>query len=100
VDMPDELDLHIEKLSPNAATLASEEILQVQLRAFEAAFELALTLGKQSLTLIHGTSNSALRTALHRRLSGASQNGLIAHFEDYQKDKFGYHATRITFSKD
>jgi hypothetical protein len=97
--LPDEIDLHIEHLSNKAAQLSSDEILQTQLRAFEAAFDQAMSMGKATLTFIHGTSNAPLRTALHRRLSAAAQNGLIATFEDYQKDRFGYNATRIAFNK-
>ena len=93
----DELDLSIGNLSPKAAQLSPEEMLQTQLRAFEEAFEQALGTGAQYLTLMHGTGSPALRNAIHRRLSAAAQNGLIGHFEDTQKDRFGYAATRVKF---
>lgn len=93
----DTLDLHIEQLTSRAAQLSSDEILQTQLRAFEQAFEQALSVGQPTLTLVHGVSSPALRLAIHRRLSAAAQNGLIAHFEDVQKERLGYGATRVTF---
>ncbi len=91
----DEVDLHIEQLSPRAAQLSSDEILQTQLRAFEQAFEQAQASGQTYLVLVHGVTNTALRQAIHRRLSAAAQNGLIAHFEDFQKERLGYGATRV-----
>lgn len=93
----DTLDLHIEQLSSRAAQLSSDEILQTQLRAFEQAFDQALAVGQPVLTLVHGVSNPTLRLAIHRRLSAAAQNGLIAHFEDVQKERLGYGATKVTF---
>jgi hypothetical protein len=89
-----EIDLHIEKLVENSGDLAAAEILTIQIRQFEKAFDKAILDGVEKLIVIHGTGNGILRTEVQKRLSG---NSLIKHFKDAQKERFGYGATEIQF---
>ena len=89
-----EIDLHIEKLVENSGDLPAAEILTIQIRQFEKAFDKAILDGVEKLIVIHGTGNGILRTEVQKRLSG---NSLIKHFKDAQKERFGYGATEIQF---
>jgi dsDNA-specific endonuclease/ATPase MutS2 len=44
------------------------------------------------IIFIHGVGNGVLRNAIHKRLSG---NKNVQYFEDAQKEKFGYGATKV-----
>ncbi len=89
-----EVDLHIEEITKDYATLNSGEILEIQLKTFEQNLESAIVGGLREMTFIHGVGNGKLRTEIHRRLSGHQD---IAFFKDAQKEKFGYGATIVRF---
>ena len=89
-----EIDIHIEKLLPDFSHLNTAEILNVQIAAFEKAFDRALAEGIEKLIIIHGTGNGVLRGEVHKRLSGSR---FIRHFKDARKERFGYGATEIEF---
>ncbi|GAB3920823.1 Smr/MutS family protein [Larkinella terrae] len=87
------IDLHIGKLLPNGfGSRTNVELLEVQLQAFEKNLENAIASGMDHITFIHGVGNGVLRNELHRRLG--SYPG-VAYFEDAQKEKFGYGATKV-----
>lgn len=86
------VDLHFEKLGADAGNLNPAQVLEVQLRAFEQHFETAIAQGLDAVTFIHGVGNGTLRQELHRRLS---KHPNVQFFEDAQKEKFGYGATRV-----
>ncbi|MFC5408720.1 Smr/MutS family protein [Larkinella bovis] len=94
VERPSSLiDLHIEKLLPGGfGARTNAELLQVQLKEFEKKLENAIASGMDDITFIHGVGNGVLRDELHRRLG---KNPAVAYFEDAQKEKFGYGATRV-----
>ncbi len=88
-----EVDLHIEKLLPTGfGGRTSADLLQIQLQAFEKNLENAIASGMDDITFIHGVGNGVLRNELHRRLG---KNPNVAYFEDAQKEKFGYGATKV-----
>ncbi len=89
-----EVDLHIEEITKDYATLNSGEILEIQLRTFEQSLESAIVGGLREMIFIHGVGNGKLRTEIHRRLSGHQD---IAFFKDAQKERFGYGATLVRF---
>lgn len=89
-----EVDIHIEKLLTDFSQLSTAEILEVQIAAFEKAFDRALAEGLEKLIVIHGTGNGILRGEVHKRLSGSR---FIRHFKDARKERFGYGATEIEF---
>lgn len=94
VERPSALvDLHIEKLLPTGfGSRSSADLLQVQLQEFEKNLENAIASGMDDITFIHGVGNGVLRNELHRRLG---KNPGVAYFEDAQKEKFGYGATKV-----
>jgi hypothetical protein len=86
------IDLHIEKLTDAGSSFSKDQILKIQLDAFEKGLELALAGGMDEITFIHGVGNGFLRDELHRRLS---KNQHVLYFKDAQKEKFGYGATLV-----
>ncbi|MFC2123866.1 Smr/MutS family protein [Bacteroidota bacterium] len=88
------VDLHIESLIDNYESLNSGEILEIQLTKFEKALDEGLKNGQDSMIFIHGVGNGTLRNKIHKRLSNLSE---ISYYEDAQKDKFGFGATKVTF---
>ncbi len=88
------VDLHIEKLVAGTLPASSGDMVTVQLLAFEKNLENALATGMPHITFIHGVGSGKLRQELHRQLSRHPQ---VRFFEDAQKDKFGYGATKVTF---
>ena len=86
------VDLHIETLTPDAWAMTNPEIMSLQMSTFERQFEAAIANGMDEIIFIHGVGNGVLRNAIHKRLSG---NKNVQYFEDAQKEKFGYGATKI-----
>lgn len=86
------VDLHIEKITTEAAALSSSQILQFQLQTFEKALDLAIAGGMEEITFIHGVGNGILRDAIHKQLSKEAN---IQYFKDALRDKFGYGATYV-----
>jgi hypothetical protein len=86
------IDLHIEKLTNNTLTMSNAQMLQLQLTTFENKFENAIATGMDEIVFIHGVGNGVLKQEIHRKLASHKN---VAWFEDAQKEKFGYGATRI-----
>jgi hypothetical protein len=86
------VDLHIEKLTTAHAGMSKHEILKTQLETFEKQLENAIASGMHDITFIHGVGNGTLRMELHKRLSRHTH---VQFFEDAQKEKFGYGATKV-----
>ncbi|MEZ0538733.1 Smr/MutS family protein [Fibrella arboris] len=95
VTRPDAVvDLHIEKLLPNNPQgNVPGDLVAIQLRAFEKNLENAIASGMPDITFIHGVGSGKLRQELHRQLS---RHPHVRFFEDAQKQKFGYGATKVT----
>ncbi|GAB4034304.1 Smr/MutS family protein [Spirosoma jeollabukense] len=88
------VDLHIEALLPNGTGGRTPgDLLKLQLDTFEKMLESAIANGMSDITFIHGVGSGALRTELHKRLG---QHPNVKFFEDAQKQKFGYGATKVT----
>ena len=88
------VDLHIEALLPSGPGKRSPaDLLKLQLDTFEKSLENAIASGMSDITFIHGVGSGSLRTELHKRL-GQLPN--VKFFEDAQKQKFGYGATKVT----
>jgi len=87
------VDLHIEQLLPEGPGKRSTgELLELQLKTFEAKLEGAIANGMDEITFIHGVGNGVLRNELHRRLG---KHTGVRFFEDAQKERFGYGATKV-----
>ncbi len=86
------VDLHLEQLTKNALSMSNSQMLDLQLRTFESKFENAIASGMDEIIFIHGVGNGVLKQEIQRKLSGHKN---VAWFEDAQKEKFGYGATKI-----
>ncbi|AYQ32741.1 Smr/MutS family protein [Runella sp. SP2] len=86
------VDLHIEKLTRDFLALNNNEMIAIQLKTFEQQLEKAIASGMDEITFIHGVGNGVLRTELHRRMS---KHKNVKFYEDAQKEKFGYGATKV-----
>jgi Smr domain/Domain of unknown function (DUF2027) len=88
------VDLHTEVLLPNGTGQHSPgDLLALQLDTFERSLENAIATGMSEITFIHGLGSGSLRQEVHRRLGKHPQ---VKFFEDAQKQKFGYGATKVT----
>jgi len=58
------LDLHIEKLRPDLETALPERILDYQVKAFENYLEEALSLGINTVTIVHGKGKGILKQSI------------------------------------
>lgn len=95
IPLSEVIDLHIEKLTDNPQSLSPAEMLSIQISRFQQAMERAVEIGMPEITFIHGVGAGVLRTEIHRRLAA---NKSIKYFEDAQKEKFGYGATKVKLS--
>lgn len=86
-----EVDLHIEKLS-NQPNMSNNEMLRIQLSAFQQALDAAIATNMDEIIFIHGVGNGVLRNEIHKKLSVTKG---IKFFEDAAKEKFGYGATKV-----
>ena len=86
------VDLHIEELTKNHRVMSNADMLELQINTFLNKFEQAIASGMDEITFIHGVGNGVLRQEIQKKLSG---NKNVAWFEDAQKEKFGYGATKI-----
>jgi hypothetical protein len=89
---PARVDLHIEQLTNKYDSMNKNEMIELQLRAFEENLDKAIATGMEEITFIHGVGNGVLRDAIHRKLSKTDH---IRYFEDAMKEKFGYGATLV-----
>lgn len=88
------VDLHVEALLPRGTgNRTPADLLKLQLDTFERTLENAIASGMSDVTFIHGVGSGVLRTELHKRLG---QHPNVKFFEDAQKQKFGYGATKVT----
>lgn len=86
------VDLHIEKLATDTREIHHEDILQIQMSAFEKNLENAIAGDLEEITFIHGTGNGILKNKIHKTLSGHKG---VEYFKDALKEKFGYGATFV-----
>ena len=89
------VDLHIEKLSKESDFLSNGEKLEIQLSVFEKELDQAITNDFSTITFIHGIGSGTLKHAIHKKLS---EHPHVKFYEDAEKSKFGYGATKATIS--
>jgi hypothetical protein len=87
---PVNVDLHIDKIAPNAKNMTNSEIIDMQLRTFERALDNAIASNMDEIIFIHGAGNGILRREIQKRLS---ENPFVKFYQDAQKEKFGFGAT-------
>lgn len=89
-----ELDLHIEKLTPDWESLDNLAILSLQLKTFEKYFELAQAHHLPWMIVIHGVGSGKLRDEIHEILRLGKG---VKRFVNQYHPAYGYGATEIYF---
>jgi hypothetical protein len=89
-----ELDLHIEKLSKDHASLTNFEKLTLQLQNFEKYLDLAVVHRLPSMIVIHGVGTGKLRDEIHEQLRIRRD---VKSFVNRYHPAYGYGATEIFF---
>lgn len=88
------IDLHIEKLTDDWKGLDSFAKLDLQLKAFEKYFDLAVAHRQDQLIVIHGVGKGVLRDEIHEILRHRRE---VKYFVNQFHPSFGYGATEIHF---
>ena len=89
-----EIDLHIEKLTPDWEKMDNFEKLTIQLKTFDKYFDLALAHHLPSLIVIHGVGSGKLRDEIHEQLRLRRE---VKSFMNRYHPAYGYGATEIFF---
>jgi hypothetical protein len=89
-----ELDLHIEKLSPDYKGLSNFEMLTLQLQTLEKYLDLASAHHQSSMIVIHGIGTGKLRDEIHEVLRLRKD---VKNFFNRYHPKYGYGATEVYF---
>ncbi|MBL0232878.1 MAG: Smr/MutS family protein [Chitinophagaceae bacterium] len=88
------VDLHIEKLSNDWKGLSNYEILDIQLKAFEKFYHLAVVHHFPSMIVIHGVGEGVLRDEIHDILRLKKE---VGSFVNQYHPAYGFGATEIFF---
>ena len=91
-----EIDLHIEKLTPDHESMNNFEKLTLQLKVFEKYLDLAIAHHQPKLIAIHGVGSGKLRDEIHEILRLRRE---VKSFINQYHPAYGYGATEILFSR-
>ena len=87
-----EVDLHIEKLTPDWKHLSNFEILTIQLNTLEKYLDLAIAHHQHNLIVIHGVGTGKLKDEIHEILKSRRE---VRSFINQYDPRYGYGATEI-----
>ena len=87
-----EVDLHIEKLTPDWKHLSNFEMLTMQLNTFEKYLDLAIAHHQHNLIVIHGVGTGKLKDEIHEILKARRE---VRSFINQYDPRYGYGATEI-----
>lgn len=90
-----ELDLHIEKLTPDYKSMSNFEMLQLQLDTLEKYIDVNLAHRMPSMIVIHGIGKGKLRDEIHEYLRKRPE---VKSFVNRFHPAYGYGATEVYFS--
>ncbi len=88
----EEIDLHIESILENFASLSPGEILEAQMSRFHIALQGAIQHGVKKIVFIHGVGNGKLRYEIRKTLE---QQYRRLRYQDASFKEYGYGATMI-----
>jgi len=94
--IPDEIDLHAEKLEEIHAGMNAHEIFEIQFKKFHTCLENAIAMNKEKIIFVHGVGKGKLKEKIHKALSMHTE---VDFYEEAQKEKYGYGATSVTLKK-
>ena len=87
-----EIDLHLQNLVDDPASIAKNQILSVQLSHFENFMQRAIRLGVERVFIIHGVGEGKLRSAIQKRLQ---EMEAVQSFKNEFHGRYGYGATEV-----
>jgi len=87
-----EIDLHIEKLTPDWKNLSNFEMLTLQLNQLEKYLDLAIAHHQHNLIVIHGVGTGKLKDEIHEILKSRRE---VRSFINQYDPRYGYGATEI-----
>jgi hypothetical protein len=87
------VDLHIEELVKDHASMSNAQIISYQLNYFIYEMEQAIIQKLHKITFIHGVGQGILKNAIREELK--KYNGIL--FSEAPPEKFGYGATEVEF---
>lgn len=87
------VDLHIEQLTPNAASMSAPDMLALQMEAFTKSLEMAHVHKMKSIIFIHGVGNHFLKNKIRNYLR--LQKQIVASYRDADMLKYGGGATEV-----
>ncbi|MBC8046678.1 MAG: DUF2027 domain-containing protein [Fimbriimonadaceae bacterium] len=91
-NMPDHIDLHIEKLEKNFRQLSNADMLQIQLRHCRIFLEKAIRYKLDKIYVIHGLGKGVLKNEIEKLLK---QYPEIESYNNNYHPRFGFGATEI-----
>ena len=89
-----EVDLHIEKLTPDPDALNNFEKLSLQLKTFDKYLNLAIAHRQHAMIAIHGVGSGKLKDEIHEILKLKDE---VKTFINQYHPAYGYGATEIFF---
>lgn len=92
ITVPDEVDLHIEKLVSNPNLMNADQILKLQLDTFEGALSKAIAARLPKITFIHGVGGFVLKKFILLKLKDHRQ---VKGYHDAPAAKYGNGATVV-----
>lgn len=96
---PNEIDLHIEVLFPEAVHWSVADILQKQMIACRAFVEKAIANKSRKVVVIHGKGEGVLKSEIYRYLNRVQNHLHISiSYHDADFRTFGTGATQINFT--
>ncbi|MFT5833427.1 MAG: hypothetical protein ACI97N_001054 [Cognaticolwellia sp.] len=91
-EFPEEIDLHIERLTTNHKAMIPAEMLHLQIQVFEEYLDQAIRLGLPKVYIIHGMGKGRLRKDIQKKLS---QNAYVRMYTNEHHPKYGFGATEV-----
>jgi len=89
-----ELDLHIESLTSDNHKISNAQILQIQMKKFEAYIDEAVRQGVERVFIIHGIGKGHLRNLITASLI---RNPNVITFKNEFHPRYGHGATEVIF---
>jgi DNA-nicking Smr family endonuclease len=87
-----EIDLHIQSLVDDPASIPKNQILSTQLAHFGRFMESAIRIGVERVFIIHGIGEGKLREAIQNRLKDMPE---VNSFKNEYHARYGYGATEV-----
>ncbi len=89
-----ELDLHIEELTKDHASLTNAQIITRQLDTLERYLHIAIVHRQDRMIIIHGLGKGKLKDEVHNMLKRTPE---VSRYKNEWSGRYGFGATEVTF---